>query len=506
MTDDQRPGHDHDESPETRFLTDQDPLADIAEPASDVLEHQPPSAVVLTEEPSADLSVLDTRPTPGPPREYHFPAFERARLDSGLTVVTCHMPGRPLLAAGLVVTGGAAVFDPADRAGVSVLMARALTEGTTQRDAIGFIEATERLGAEVHADASWDAIVAGLEVPRSKFGPALGLLAEMVLAPAFPGHEVERLRDERLNDLLQARADPRRRAERIFAETVFDPAVPYSRPLAGVEETVKPLDRDAVAEQHQRLLAATGATLVVAGDLTGLDATELAQQAFGGWQVGDGEVGRPPVAAHPAGPRLVLVDKPGAPQSEVRIGHLGLARRTPDFHAVSVLNAIVGGTFDSRLNRLLREDRGYTYSISSSFEMRRAGGPFTMRTAVHAESTVPAITDALSVLRGIRETEVDDAELATSRNYLVGVFPLRFEAAAQVSAALGGLIVQGLPDDELDRYRPGIGAVSAADVLAVARRHVRPDELSIVVVGDAASLEPQLRDADLPPLERVASE
>jgi zinc protease len=505
VTDD-RHGHsgDHEESPESRFLTDQDPLTETTASELEVLEHEPASATVLTEQ-GPDLSVLDVRPSPGPPRDYRFPAFERSRLDSGLTVVSCHMPGRPLLTASVLLPGGGST-EPVEQAGVSVLMARALSEGTRRRDAMGFIEASERLGAEIHADTTWDASVVSLEVPRSRFGPALGLLAEMLLEPAFPAEEVDRLREERLNDLLQAKADPRRRVERLFAETIFDPGVPYARPLAGSESTVPALDREQVARRHQELLAVPGATLVVAGDIDGLDVTGLAAEYLAGWSVTAGDVSAAPAAEHPQGPRLLLVDKRGAPQSEVRIGHLGLARRNPDFHAVSVLNAVLGGTFDSRLNRLLREERGYTYSISSSFEMRRARGPFAVRTAVHSEVTVPALIDILGVVRGVRDAELEQRELDSARDYLVGVFPLRFESPAQVCAALSGLIVQQLPDDELDSYRPAIAAVTGSDVLAAAQRHIRPDELSIVVVGDAASLEGPLGEADLPPLQAVIAE
>ncbi|HVM30918.1 MAG TPA: pitrilysin family protein [Candidatus Limnocylindrales bacterium] len=505
MTDERRGrGTEHEESPESRFTTDQDPLADVVEPETELLEHEPASATVLTEE-GPDLSVLDVRPSPGQPREYRFPPFERTLLASGLTVVTCHMPGRPLLAASLLLPGGGST-EPVEQAGVSVLMSRALTEGTQRLDAIEFIEASERLGAEIHADTTWDASVVSLEVPRSRFGPAIGLLAEMLLEPAFPAPEVDRLREERINDLLQARADPRRRAERVFAETIFDPSVAYGRPLGGSEATVPGLDREAVLSRHRALLGVPGATLVVAGDVDGLDVPALAREHLGGWAIADGEVTVPPAAEHAAGPRTVLVNKRSAPQSEVRIGHLGLPRRTADFHAVSVLNAVLGGTFDSRLNRLLREDRGYTYSISSSFEMRRARGPFAIRTAVHSETTVPALLDAMSVVRGVREAELEQRELSTARDYLVGVFPLRFESPAQVCAALSGLVIQQLPDDELDRYRPAIAAVTGGEVLAAAQRHIHPDELSIVVVGDAATLESQLRHSDLPPLQTVLDE
>ena len=498
MTDEHGSGtRDHTEDPESGFLTDQDPPAEMAEHELTAIADEPASATVLTE---PDLSVLDERPRPGPPREYRFPAFERAVLDNGLTVIWCHTPARPLLAANLILPGGAA-GEPPERGGVTVLTARALTEGTQRRDAIAFVEAAERLGAEIHADATWDALVAALEVPRSRFADALALLAELILEPAFPEREVDRLREERINDLLQARADPRRRAERVFTEAVYAPESAYGRPLGGSEETVPGLGREQLAERHRSALVAGGASLVVAGDLSGLDVAALAARHFAGWPSSTPTAPPPPpVAEHPAGARLLLVDKPAAPQSEVRIGHVGLPRLSADFHVIAVLNAILGGTFDSRLNRLLREDRGYTYGISSSFEMRRAAGPFAVRTAVHGEVTVPAVLDTLGVLRGIRETEPEQRELDAARDYLVGVFPLRFEVPAQVCAAISGLVAQQLPDDELDRYRPAVAGVSGADVLAAARRHIRVDEASIVVVGDAKTLEGQLRDADLPPL------
>jgi zinc protease len=202
----------------------------------------------------------------------------------------------------------------------------------------------------------------------------------------------------------------------------------------------------------------------------------------------------------------VLVDRPGAPQSEIRIGHVGVRRRHPDFHALSVLNAVLGGTFGSRLNRVLREEKGYTYGINSAFDMRRGQGPFVIRTAVQTEVSIPAVLEIMRIVNEFRDAEVDADELAVARDYLVGVFPLRFESAAQVASALGGLVVFGLPDDELDRYRPQIAAISAADVFSAAVRHIRPHDLSIVIVGDAAQIEAPLRDAGLGELTFVADD
>ena len=440
-----------------------------------------------------DLTVLERRPPPGTPRDYRFPPFTRERLANGMTVIQAQLPGRPLLSAQLVIDAGAGT-EPPELTGVSNLTARALTEGTERRTAVEFIEASERLGADLHAEAGWESLAGSLDVPRSRFGPALGLLAEMLLEPSFPDIEIDRLRAERINDLLQARAEPRRRVERVFAETVYSPESPYSRPLGGTEETVPGLTRDAVVERHRSLLDPEHATLVVAGDLRDVPVVDLVEEHFGGWQrqVRDGDLRRPLVdAPHPAGGRVVLVDRPGSPQSEIRAGHVGLRRRIDDFHAVTVLASILGGLFNSRLNRLLREERGYTYGVAAGFEFRRAAGPFAVRTAVQTEVTGPAVEDMLAELRRIREAPVESTELEEARNYLVGVFPLRFEAPPQVVAALAGLVLFGLPDDELDRYRPAIAAVSPDDVLA-ASRHVRPDEASIVVVGDADRVEPAL--------------
>ena len=206
----------------------------------------------------------------------------------------------------------------------------------------------------------------------------------------------------------------------------------------------------------------------------------------------------------PAG--VVLVHRPGAPQSELRIGHVGTKRLIVDFHALSVTNALLGGLFNSRLNRLLREERGYTYGVHSGFDMRRAAGPFAVRCAVESDVTAPAIVDIMSELERLREDPVEAAELDAARDYLIGVFPLRFETSAQVAGALAALIVQDLPDDELDRYRPTIAAVSADDVLAAARAHIHPERASIVVVGDVSKFEEPLREAGYGEVEVIHDE
>jgi zinc protease len=461
----------------------------------------------------ADTPWLDDRPRAGEPKDYHFPRFSRSRLPNGLGLITAQLPGRPLLVGHLLFhgPGAGATGESPERAGATVLAARAMTEGTRRRDAVELIEASERLGAEIAADSGWDSFAVSVEVPRARLAPALELLAEVALEPSFPEDEVQRLRDERLNDLLQAKAEPRRRVERAFAETLYAPGAAYARPQGGSETTVPTLDRETLAARHATLLDPANATLVLAGDLAGIDATALATQVLGDWaatapKATAAEGARQATDLRAAGGRVVVVHRPGSPQSELRIGHVGVPRRTPDFHAISVLNAILGGLFGSRLNALLREEKGYTYGVHSSFDMRVGAGPFAVRTAVQTEFTVPAIVDTLAELRRIGEAPVTDEELTTARDYLVGVFPLRYETSGQVAGAIAGLVANGLPDDELDRYRPAVASVSAEQVLGAAQARIRPAEVSVVVVGDADAFLPALEGAGIGEVEVVREE
>jgi predicted Zn-dependent peptidase len=442
--------------------------------------------------------VVADRPSPGRPRPYVFPPFRRTRLGNGLSVLSVHLPGRLLVEASLVIVGGASDEAP-ERAGATVLMARALTEGTEHYSAIEFVEATERLGASLHAEAGWDALSVSADVPVEHLAATLDLVAEVFARPTFPAGEVERLRDERLNDLLQARADPRRRAEEAFIETIYASGSPYRRPAGGIRETVEQLDATAARAELARRFDPARMSLVVGGDLTGLDVDALAGARFGGWLAEPAALPPATVDASAASSerRIRIIHRPAAVQTEIRVGHPGLPRRIPDFHAVAVMSAILGGLFNSRLNRKLREEKGYTYGASAGFDLRRAAGPFAARAAVNTEVTVPALLDMIAELEGIRSARVDDSELRAARDYLVGVFPLRFETPGAVVGALTGLVAQDLPDDELARYRPSIEAVTADDVLATAQAHVRPDEAAIVLVGDADAFLPALEAAGL---------
>jgi predicted Zn-dependent peptidase len=445
-------------------------------------------------------TVVDTRPVPGTPRPYEFPAFVRDRLSNGIALFVVDLPGRPLISTSLVARSGAA-DEPDAVAGSALLGARALSEGTERFDAIALVEASERLGASLHAEAGWDATSAGVDVPAERFEPALELLAEMVAHPTFPAAEVERLRDERLNDLLQARADPRRRADEAFVETIYSPASPYHRPAGGTRESVATLDPDRLRETYRRAVDPARTAIIVAGDVSGIDVPAVAERLFGSLRREIAAIDGAIVDDGAVDERFVrVVHRPGAVQTEIRIGHRGLSRRTPDFHALSVMGAILGGLFNSRLNMKLREEKGYTYGAGAGFDLRRAAGPFSARAAVNTEATVDAVGDFLREIARMRDDRVTDAELKAAKDFLVGVFPLRFETPGPVAGALSGIHVHQLPDDELARYRPAIEAVTVDDVARVAREHLRPEQAAVVLVGDADTFGVELERAGYGPV------
>jgi predicted Zn-dependent peptidase len=447
--------------------------------------------------------VIADRPTHGDPRPYQFPRFERHELENGLGLVSVHLPGRALVTASLVLPSGA-VDEPEAQAGVTSLMARSLSEGTKHHDAIGLTEASERLGASLHAETGWDGFSISVDVPAERLGAALALAAELATEPTFPASDVERLRDERLNDLLQAKADPRRRADDAFVDTIFAPGIAYGRPSGGTEATVPGLDAAAVAALHAKRLDPARMTLIIGGDLgaIGGDVQAIASEAFGAWRRNPAaEASRKPTVEAARHERLVrLIHRPGSVQTEFRIGHVGVPRLIPDFHALSVMSAILGGLFNSRLNRKLREEKGYTYGVSAGFDMRRGPGPFAVRAAVNTEVTVPAIIDVLAELEKMRTTAPSGDELHAARDYLVGVFPLRFETPPAVVGAIAGLFIHGLPMDELDRYRPAIEAVTLEAVQSTAERYILTDELAVVLVGDADAILPALEGAGIGPI------
>ena len=376
--------------------------------------------------------------------------------------------------------------------------------GTQRLDAATFAETTERLGIEVGSESSWDSARAGFTALGDKLDAGLDLLAEMIRSPRLDEREFERLKSERLNDILQARADPGRLADERFLREVFAADVPYGRLSAGTPESVEPLGVDNARAHHAEAYAPDRADLVIAGCFESSRAKAAIEARFGDW-AGNGRGHRAIEPSQRGGRRVMLVDRPGSVQSELRVGHLGIDRAHPRYFDAIVMAALLGGVFGSRLNRRLREELGYTYGARCAFDPRRSTGPFTATAAVQTEVTVDAIRELLAQLQRMRDEAPSERELSEVRDFLVGVFPLRFETTAGIAAAMEPLAVYGLPDDYWHTYRGHIEAVTEEGVRDTAVELVRPDEALVVLTGDASRVREELEASGIGPLEVVAA-
>lgn len=439
------------------------------------------------------------RPTPRAPRPYRFPPFEKRALPSGIQLVVAPVSKLPVVTVLMVIEAGATT-DPAGRDGLAQLTARLIPEGTARSTGTEFAERLERLGASVEAHADWDVGVARVTVLTEHLDEAMQLFGEMLRTPAFPEREVERLKAERLAELLQIRAEPGALADEMFARFAYEPASRYSRPAGGTVRDVKAITRDDVVRFYEARYRPAGMTLVAAGDVTADRIEWLARATFGDWAGAPDGVETTSDAPARQTRAVHIVGKGDAPQSELRIGHPGIPRNAPDYFPTVVMNAVLGGLFSSRINLNLREAHGYTYGAFSSFDWRRRAGPFTVDTAVKTGITDAAAREILNEINRMRTEEIRSDELSLATSYLDGVFPIRYETTDAIAAALGNLVIYRLPDDYFDRYRERVRAVTAGDVLAAARAHLHPDRMQIVAVGDSGVVRAPLETLDIGPV------
>ncbi len=423
-------------------------------------------------------------PLPGAVARFDFPEVRSTPSVGGLSLRVARLPRLPVVAASLVIPAGEAGL-AGERAGHAVLTANALEGGTRLHSGSALAEALEGIGASIQASAGWDATTVSLVCLADRLEEAMELLAEMVLRPAFPADEVARIREQQLARLRQRAMDPGSLASDRAAELIHDPAVPYARPASGSLESVGgfgPAEAAALVGEQYR---PCGGGLVVAGDVDPEAIARLAARVLGGWE-GQASGGRDFVVAPRFATATVhVIDRPGAVQSEIRVGHPGVPMKHADHHALIVMNTILGGAFTSRLNLNLRERNGFTYGVRSGFSFRRSAGPFTVSTAAGTDVTAAAVREILHELRAMVDSGPTEAEVESARDYVAGVFPLRLETSGQVAARIADLIVYDLPDHHHAVYRERIRAVTRGAAESAAQSHVHPERVTVVVAGAA---------------------
>ncbi len=438
-------------------------------------------------------------PRLGPEPAFQFPEIRRRRLPNGLAVMTIENHAVPLISFLALLPAGAAA-DPPAQPGLAAVTSDMLDEGCGELDAIALHDSLGRIGGHLDSEIGSDATVLTL-TSLSRFGDrAVGLLAEMIRRPRLDRRDFERVRELRQNRLVQLRDMAPALADRAFTELVYA-GHPYGHLPIGSEASLRTMTLEQVEAYHRSMFSPAALTVVASGDASHDALGDLVESAFGSWQP-EAASGHTQAAllAPPAPPRerLALLHRPGAAQSELRIGHVAVPRSTPDYHALLVLNMVLGGQFVSRINMNLREDKGYTYGARTSFDFRRGPGPFVLHASVQSDATADAILEALSELRGIRgDRPVTRGELETGRAALTRGYPRNFETAEQISRAAAQLALHGLPDDHFSTFVPKVLAVDEAEVTRVAARHLDPAKLLTVIVGDRDKVGPTLARLDL---------
>lgn len=444
-----------------------------------------------------------TPPAPGPPPPFDPPPVQRFELTNGLEVLLLEKHEVPLVQVNVVVRAGS-VDDPEGKTGLASMTAEMLDEGAGDLDALELADAIDFLGADLGVSVGEHATTIRLHTPLSKLDDALPILADVALRPTFPAGELERLRAEALTALLQWHDEPRAIAAVAFARTLFGEAHPYGAASLGTESSLRSFTVEDLRAFHARRFGPAGATLVVTGDVTAEGIRPKLEEAFGGWS-GESVPGTDvPEVPQPAGVTVYLVDKPGAAQSEIRIGRIGPPRTTDEYYALTVMNTILGGSFTSRLNQNLREDKGYSYGAFSFFDFRPHPGPWTALAAVQTAVTDASLVEFMNEIRGI--LEISEEELRRARNYVALGFPENFQTVSRTAGMLGEIAQFDLPLDYYESYVERIMAVTADDVRRVAAETIDPENLAIVVVGDLEQIEAGVRALELGPVTTMEIE
>ena len=438
-------------------------------------------------------------PKPGPAGALHLPVPERFKLSNGLTVLYSERPGLPLVAANLVLHGGSGV-NPLDRPGLASMTARMLQQGTTTRTALQIADRVGDLGATLISGAGTDTTGISTRALSRNFPEALELLADVALHPSFPQAEIERVRSERLTAIVQEKDEPLALASRVLAAALYGPRHTYGYPDSGTTESIKAMVRDDLVHFWEQNYFPDDAALVVTGNIKLAALKPLLEKQFGAWKAGK------PAAAAIGSPattdaKLILVDRPGAPQTTLVCFSMGLARSTPDYVPVEVMNTGLGGLFSSRINMNLREAHGYTYGAGSFFRFHRAPGPFVAFSDVRTDVTAPATSEVFNELRRMRDTEITQAELVLSKDSIARSLPGRFERGTEAAASFAEIFTFDLPLDYYATLPDRINAVTIEQVQAVARKYIQPDKIIVLAVGDRAKIEEEMKKLNLGKVE-----
>jgi zinc protease len=438
-------------------------------------------------------------PKPGIASPMRLPVPIRWKLENGLTVYLLEQHSRPIVSANLVVLSGSD-RNPPELAGLASFTAEMLDEGTSSRSALEIAGDADRLGASVSTGSTMDMSVVSFRSLKKNVEAVFGLAADVVLHPEFPENEMDRLRHDRLTELLQQKDNPNTLAAKNFAGALYGPNHPYGCVELGTEASNNVVPREQLVRFWKQGYVPTAAAFIAAGDLTEDELHKLALQHFGSWLGKGCAAAVPPVEKVP-GRRVIIIDKPASPQTVLRVGQIGVSRAHPDYVPTMVMNAALGGLFSSRINLNLREQHGYTYGASSAFIYRRGPGPFLIGAHVRTDAAAEAIKEILFEIERMRGSDILPEELAVARDSIARSLPGMFETTPQSASTAAQLFVHNLPLDYYRSLPEAIDRVTAADIRRVAEQHLQPENMVVVAVGDLGKIRGPLEQLQFGPVE-----
>ncbi len=439
-------------------------------------------------------------PTPGPTLAVRVPTWTSIKLANGAQLVVTQKHDLPLVAFSINFVGGAFNFEPAGKVGVASFTAQMLSEGTRSKTADQLSEAQQMLGTQIGSGIAGEGGAIAFTSLTDKFEPALALVADMLLNSTFPGPALERIRGRTLVQLQQAKDQPNAIASNVFAKVVYGNDHPYGWVMT--DKTVQAITRDDIVAFHLAYYQPGRAVITVTGDVQPAAVKAAVEQAFAAWGKGGARPTwqYPPVPA-PQATTIYLVDKPNAAQSVFAIGLPGPARDTPDFYAIQVMNNLLGGLFQSRLNHNIREVKGYSYGVSSGFGFGRGPGAFRAGGGIVTAKTDSALIEFMKEFRGVEgDVPFTDDEIAQGKESLIQSLPRRFSSVNGIGASVASIFTQDLPQSFYQDFPAKINAVTREDLVRVAKKYVDLQHLNIVIVGDRSAVEGPLKATGIAPV------
>jgi len=428
-------------------------------------------------------------PSPLAAREIKFPPYEIQTLANGLQVVAVLQHEQPAVSMRLLIRAGTS-SDPRDKLGLAHLAASLLDQGTTTKSSQEMNDEVDFIGASMGAGAGTDLTLCNMVVMKDSFETGMRILSDMVRHPGFAPAEIERQRQQMLSGLQVSAEDPGYVADAVFDRLVYG-FHPYGMPENGTPQTLASITRDELLAFHARYFLPNNAILALVGDITAEEAFATAKKIFGDWEKRDLPA---QTFIDPPDPtrRVIVVDKPDAVQTEVRVGHIGIPRKHPDYMAVNLAIRILGGEGSNRLHQVLRTERSLTYGAQANFEAHKQSGDFEAETNTRSEATAEVLRLIVDEFWRLQRERVGDRELDGAKAYLTGSFPLTIETPESIAMQVVNALFYGLPLDELQNTRERVNAVTPDDVQRVAKTLLRPDRLSVVLVGNAKAFASQL--------------